>query len=140
MVAEEHARLWAILIGPPHLKSGLMFEVIPAERIEKEEGHVSKYIYPKDTIQIVAATESLDDDYLCAGREAVWRTELLHELAHEHQTKHASKESEEGNALMKVAHLRFPGPNHGPDFYTAICDCAKRLPPEWTPERLLRSI
>jgi len=138
IVQNEHECVWNKLLGETYQMSKLAVHILPEITIRTQEGHVSKYVFASDTICIVFVKELLDDSYFTSGQSADWKAELRHELIHEYQHKTSSKVSLQGNELMKIPHLPFPGNDHGPDFYSAICECAPKL--GLTPEKLLKSI
>jgi len=123
-------------------QADIQVDVLSEADIQKPN-QVPAYFPDQNKIRIVFLESDLDDPLAINGSEfstqkPVWKTELLHEAIHEYQFKCVSEATTEGIAFMKSLKGNFSGPGHDEKFYSAICDCAKKLGCD--PQTLLNSI
>jgi len=113
--------------------SKLRLNVVIQNEIETGIANLnSGYSSREDSITIVVTDADLRDDIRmrpCPITQFTpnWRRELLHETIHEFQYKCVLESNIEGVNLMNRTAHKFPGNGHGPDFYTAIILCSKKL-------------
>jgi hypothetical protein len=132
LLRAKHNELWGMLLGGDIKQSVVIADVYPLARISSEPNLMSRYEILKDTIHIVFIEDDLNDSFCLqpsapSGQPAVWETELLHELVHEHRYKLIANPTDEGCASMAQDKTGFSDPGHDEWFYTAICACALRM-------------
>lgn len=100
-------------------------ECVPATVTVDLDGTCAGYGHTLNRIIVSLGEGNLDDyDILDAEGSPIWKSQLIHEMLHEYESKVLAAPSEAGRALYTANPHPFWGPGHEELFYTAICEKA----------------
>jgi hypothetical protein len=96
------------------------------------------YIHSENRIYNPICDGDLDYPGALHQEWPIWQVQLVHEMLHEWQFKKPCIPTAAAESLFQMAHKRFAGQGHGPDFYQAIVEKAEYF--QMSPDALISRI
>ncbi len=131
LIQKKYKEIWAVWYSDTR--------AIPA-RVQVEPADVSScYSHSQNLIIIGLPEGNLHDaDILDENEWPIWKTELVHEMLHEWQSKTPCLPTSPAEILCKQYQPAGCGQGHGPEFFQALIERADYF--GMTPEQLVKKI